>query len=68
MKAVDTVRRNPFYHCLDYDQNQLGDLYLIACGQEACDPGVTYGPDLRIGWHLHIVRSGKGVLKAGGET
>ena len=63
MKACDTAKRNAYYHCLEYDHDQIGDIYLIACGQEECDPGVTYGPDRRDGYHLHIVCSGKGVLK-----
>lgn len=67
MKALDTARRNEYYHCLEYDQDQLGDLYLIACGQEQCDPGITYGPDVRVGYHLHVVQSGKGTLRAAGS-
>lgn len=68
MKAKDTAVRNKDYHCLEYDHDQMGDIFLVACGQEACDPGVTYGPDLRDCYHLHVVRSGCGVLKAKGKT
>lgn len=68
MKPVDTVERNKHYHCLEYDHDQEGDLYLIACGIEQCDRGVTYGPDCRDGFHLHVVMSGKGILNAGGQT
>lgn len=67
MKARDTVRRNKYYHCLEYDHEQEGELYLVACGMEHCDPGVTYGPDLRDCWHLHAVRSGTGTLRTGGQ-
>ena len=65
MKAVDTVERNPHYHCLEYDQDQIGDIYLVACGQEKCDAGITYGPDVRTCYHLHIVKAGQGLLKTG---
>jgi len=64
----DTVQRNKYYHCLEYDHDQKGDLCLVACGMEQCDPGVTYGPDLRKCWHLHVVRKGRGTLQAGGKT
>ena len=68
MKKKDTAVRNIYYHCLEYDHDQLGELYLVACGMEDCDPGVTYGPDVRDCYHLHAVRSGRGVLRAGGSV
>ena len=68
MKAKDTVIRNKSYHCLEYDHDQMGEIFLVACGQEKCDPGVTYGPDRRDCYHLHIVRSGFGTLKIRGKT
>ena len=67
MKREDKVARNIYYHCLEYDHEQLGDLYLVACGMEDADPGVITGPDLRDGFHLHVVRSGKGSLRIAGE-
>lgn len=67
MKAEDTVKRNKYYHCLEYDHDQEGDICLIACGMERCDPGANYGPELRDCYHLHAVLSGTGVLKAGGK-
>lgn len=67
MKAKDTAVRNISYHCLEYDHEQMGDIYLVACGQEKCDPGVTCGPGLRDCYHLHVIRSGKGVLKVKGK-
>lgn len=66
MKAVDRVERNIHYHCLEYDHEQPGDIFLVACGVEQCDPGVTYGPDVRDCFHLHIVKSGAGVLRVRG--
>ncbi len=68
MKAVDTARRNRHYRCLEYDHDQTGDICLIACGIDQCDPGVVYGPDLRDSYHLHVVLSGTGTLYAGGKT
>lgn len=68
MKAKDTAKRNKYYHCLEYDHDQVGDICLIACGMEQCDPGVNYGPEIRDCYHLHIVLSGTGTLYAGGKT
>lgn len=62
MKAKDTVKRNRHYRCLEYDHDQTGDIFLIACGMERCDPGVNYGPDMRDGYHLHVILSGTGTL------
>ena len=68
MKGIDTAKRNRHYHCLEYDRDQNGGIFLIACGTERCEPGVRYGPDLREGYHLHMVLSGKGTLYAGNHT
>ncbi len=68
MRGRDTVKRNRHYRCLEYDHNQSGDLCLIACGMERCDPGVNYGPEPRDGYHLHVVLSGTGALYAGGQV
>ncbi|MBQ6388427.1 MAG: AraC family transcriptional regulator [Mogibacterium sp.] len=62
MLTRDTAKRNKFYHCLEYDHDQKGDLCLVASGMERVDPGVTYGPDRRDCWHLHVIQSGKGQL------
>ncbi len=66
-KTLDTAPRNRHYRCLEYDHDQQGDICLIACGRERCDPGVCYGPDRRDGWHLHVILSGTGTLWAGGQ-
>lgn len=68
MKGIDTVNRNRYYRCLEYDRDQEGDLCLVACGIERCDPGITFGPELRDCYHLHAVRSGTGTLCAGGQV
>lgn len=64
----DTVKRNKYYHNLEYDHHQEGDICLVACGMERVDPSVTYGPDLRECYHLHAVLSGKGTLKVNGKV
>ena len=68
MKAIDTVKRNRHYRCLEYDHDQEGDICLVACGIERCDPGINFGPELRDCYHLHAVLSGTGTLKVNGQT
>ena len=68
MKGVDTAKRNRHYHCLEYDYNRSEGIFLISCGAERCEPGVRYGPDVREGYHLHMVLSGAGTLYAGNRT
>ena len=68
MKAVDTAKRNRHYRCLEYDHDQSGDICLIACGMERCDPGVNNGPEVRDCYHLHVILSGTGTLRAGGKV
>ena len=68
MKAVDTAKRNKHYRCLEYDHDQTGDICLVACGMERCDPGVNFGPEVRDCYHLHAVLSGTGTLWAGGKV
>lgn len=68
MKGVDTAKRNRHYHCLEYDRDRSGEIFLISCGTERCDSGVRYGPDLRYGYHLHMVLSGRGVLRVGNRV
>lgn len=65
MKHQDTVKRNNHYHCLEYDHDQPGDLRLVACGMEKCDPLQDSGAYVRDCYHLHVIRSGTGVLYAG---
>ena len=54
--------RNKTYHCLEYEDSQQGDLILIGCGIEQCNPGQDCGPDTRMHYHLHVILSGRGVL------
>ncbi len=68
MKAKDNVKRNRHYRCLEYDHDQTGDICLISCGIERCDPGISFGPEVRDCYHLHAVLSGTGTLYAGGKV
>ncbi len=68
MKAKDNVKRNRHYRCLEYDHDQSGDICLISCGIERCDPGISFGPEVRDCYHLHAVLSGTGTLYAGGKV
>ena len=67
MKAVDTAKRNRHYRCIEYDHDQEGNICLVACGIENCDPGVSFGPEIRDCYHLHAILSGRGTLLAGGK-
>ena len=68
MKPKDIIKRNKHYRCLEYDHEQDGDIYLISCGIEHCDAGICFGPDVRDGYHLHVVLSGTGILSVNGQT
>lgn len=68
MKPEDTLKRNRFYHCLEYDHDQTGELCLISCGLEQCDGGVCYGSDIKDYYCLHAVLSGTGVLRINGQV
>ena len=63
MRRKDTAARNVSYRCLEYDDDQLGELYLVACGMEDCPPGVVNGPEVRDNYHLHVVKAGCGILR-----
>lgn len=67
MKPEDTLKRNKFYHCLEYDHDQTGDICLISCGFEQCDKGVCYGYGTKDCYCLHAVLSGTGTLHVNGQ-
>lgn len=67
MKPEDTLKRNKFYHCLEYDHDQTGDICLISCGFEQCDKGIRYGYGTKDCYCLHTVLSGTGILKINGQ-
>jgi AraC family transcriptional regulator of arabinose operon len=67
MIVQDTVKRNRHYRCIEYDHEQEGDICLVGCGMDRVDAGVSYGPEKRDCYHLHVILSGAGTLYAGGN-
>lgn len=58
------LHENACYRCLEYDQKQTDDIYMILCGIERAGKFKTEG---RSGYHLHVVLSGKGTLYVNNE-
>ena len=54
------------YHGIEYLQEQDSTLYMKTCGVQRCLPGHSYPHNGREGYHLHVVLSGKGILRAQG--
>ena len=54
--------------CLKYRKWKTVDLYPTSFGVEQCAPGFTVGPWARKNYHLHVVLSGRGVLRIGERT
>ncbi len=67
MVTNDRAEHGKIYRCLEYSFDQNGELYLIACGHETRNPHIITGPNIRNGYHLHVILSGKGTLVAGGK-
>lgn len=44
------------------------ELYLTVAGIERCAPDKFFGPNIRDDYHVHIVFSGKGILKLNGNS
>ena len=55
------------YHGIEYLQNMDKALYMKTCGIQRCLPGYVYPHNAREGYHMHVVLSGKGVLRAEGQ-
>ena len=55
------------YHGIEYLQSVDRSLYMKTCGIQRCLPGYAYPHNRREGYHLHVVLSGRGVLKAEGK-
>jgi AraC family transcriptional regulator of arabinose operon len=68
MIAKDTVKRNKHYRCIEYEHEQTCDLYLVGSGVERVDSGVSYGPEKRDCYHLHVILSGAGTLQVQGKV
>lgn len=50
------------YRCLEDLSKEDSDLCLIYAGWEFCNPGYTFGPNMRTTYVLHVVKKGTGVL------
>jgi AraC-like DNA-binding protein len=46
---------------------EFGDLALLYCGREKCEPGHSYGPDMRSHYVFHLILSGNGMFKSSGK-
>ena len=55
------------YHAIEYLKNTDRSLYMKTCGIQRCLPGYAYPHNAREGFHLHVVLSGKGVLRVEGK-
>lgn len=66
MKSISTFYETNLYRCLDYNEKQTDDIFLIFCGVETCLPGYEYHCGDRTGYHLHVILSGKGILNVNG--
>ena len=55
------------YHGIEYLRNKDSTLYMKTCGVQRCLPGYTYPHNAREGYHLHVVLSGKGLLRVRGR-
>lgn len=56
------------YTCLKYSQRQTEEIYMSFCGVEHCIADKAFGPAARDEYHLHVIISGKGILRVNGET
>lgn len=58
------------YYVMRCNSGEAGEFYLAYCGIEQCSPGYAYSkvPIAREHYHLHIVLSGKGIVKVEGKT
>lgn len=65
MSADVTYMETTNYRLIEYLQSKQSDLYLKICGIEQRLPGKVFGPEIREGYHLHAVLSGKGRLRIG---
>ena len=64
---VPSVFKAVNYHGIEYLRNKDSSLYMKTCGIQRCLPGYTYPHNAREGYHLHVVLSGKGLLRVRGR-
>ena len=46
----------------------MSEIYVCDCGREVCSPGHRYGPAMRGYYLLHMITSGHGTFRRGGQT
>lgn len=68
MEKLTNLYETSKYRCLESFQKQTDDLYLLLCGVENCLPGYAFHSEHRAGFHLHVILTGKGVLRLKGRT
>lgn len=57
------ISRSTNFHGVEYPTHLGSALYLKTCGIQRCIPGYSYLHSQKEGYHLHVVLSGRGVLK-----
>ena len=62
-----SIFKAPNYHGIEYLRNRDSTFYMKTCGVQRCLPGYTYPESVREGYHLHVVLSGRGVLRVRGQ-
>ena len=63
-----SYRETSHYRCLnEHFPHQSEEFYLVMCGIEDCTADKGVMERLRDGYHLHVILSGKGVVKVNGE-
>ena len=61
------VSRNTNYHGVEYPTHIVSSLFIKTCGIQRCIPGFTIHHPRKEGYYLHVVLSGKGILKVNGR-
>lgn len=59
--------RSTNYHGVEYPTHVVNSLYIKTCGIQRCIPGFSFYHTRQEGYFLHVVLSGRGILKAGGR-
>ena len=59
--------QSPSYRGIEYLRSTDSALYMKTCGIQRCLPGYSYPYNGREGYHLHVVLSGKGILRVRGQ-
>jgi AraC family transcriptional regulator of arabinose operon len=57
------ISRSTNFHGVEYPSHMDSSLYVKTCGIQRCIPGYSYLHSPKEGYHLHVVLSGRGVLR-----